>query len=190
MSRPTVYRGSPDFDEQPRARVSLAEVPGADVEALEVRHLVRLPEPWRIRVQIGTQTIDACSTVVPGTWGPAELLYMLAAALLGRIGPQSAERAAGMRNRIAAGTRWSWEQVSGGLVGVDPESVEGTVGEALARIRGRILGAWSGPESGQSRSEHEQAVASFERGHQGPVRGVRKAPRKRKGSPPTVPEVP
>lgn len=179
-----VYRASPDFDDAPRPRVSLVEVPGADVEAMQICHLVALPEPWRIRLQFGAATIDACSTVVPNTWGAAELLFLLAASLLDRVGPLGAERAASVRARVSSGERWSWDKVSGGLVGVDPMLVEGTVGEALRRIRGRIVGAWSGPESGQERSDGK------EQGKKRPVRNVRTAKGKREGAAAKVPPVP
>lgn len=160
-----VYRTNPD-DWEPK-RFDLQAIPGQDVLTLEIRHLSRLPAPWRIRIAIGESEIDACSAVLPGTWSAAELVYLLAAILLDRITTAQIEAAAKTRKRVS-GERWSWERISGGLVGVSPES-EGTVGEALERVRGRIVGAWSGIESNVSEEQHREGKKEGQR----PVRGVR-----------------
>lgn len=174
-----VYRTNPD-DWEPK-RFDLQAIPGQDVLSLEIRHLSRLPAPWRIRIAIGESEIDACSAVLPGTWSAAELVYLLAAILMDRLTTAQVESAAKTRKRVSAGERWSWERVSGGLVGVSPE-VEGTVGEALERVRGRVVGAWSGIESNISEEQHRESKKEG----QGPVRGVRARKWKPRGKVPQV----
>lgn len=172
------YRADPDSWE--RRGWDLAAVPGQDVLALPVGLLRRLPAPWRLRIDVGDATIDACSVVMPGTWSGAELVYLLAGVLLGRVTRAQVVQAARLRLRITAGERWSWEKVSAGLVGIEPATVEGCIGDALERIGARLVGAWSGVEAeiGEEHGEEEQAP--------GPVRRVRSRARKPRGAVPKV----
>lgn len=153
----TVYRSDPD--DWRRKPWDFAAIPGNDVLALEVRYLHRLPAPWRIKIALVGAELEACSVVLPGTWSGAELCYLLAAVLLRRVTEAQVVTNANLRKRVIAGERWSWQAVSGGLVGVDPEMAEGTVGDALALVRGTIVGAWSGVDSGVEHEEKQRTVS-------------------------------
>ncbi len=166
-----VYRADPDTWE--RRSWDLAAVPGQDVLALPIALLRSLPAPWRLRIAVGENIIDACSVVLPGTWSGAELLYLLAGILLDRVTRDQVVKAAQLRLRATAGERWSWDRVSGGLVGIEPGLVEGTVGDALERVSARLVGAWSGVEAEVEHGEEEVEPR--------PVRGVRARPRKPRG---------
>lgn len=147
------------------------EIPGGDVAALPIRMLARLPAPWAIKLRIGSPRapggeveIVARSAMAPGCWGPAELTYLLAAVVLGRVTREQVIKAARSRGRIGEAARYTWDQVSAGLAGVDPGSVDGTVGDALERIGGVVIGAWSGADAGVSEASHGRERRAWEQG--------------------------
>jgi hypothetical protein len=150
----TVYRSDPD--DWRNTPWDFAAIPGNDVLALEVRHLHRLPAPWRIKVALPGAELEACSVASPGVWSGAEFVYLLAALLLRRVTETQVVTNANLRKRMVGMERWRWNNISGGLVGIDPQAVDGTVGDALALVRGRIVGAWSGIDARVEHGEEEQ----------------------------------
>ena len=77
---------------------------GSDVLGLEVRMLSRLPAPWRLRLAFSHAgeriEVDAVSAFVSrDAWAVSEIVYILAAALLGRASPSAIAKAASLRAR-------------------------------------------------------------------------------------------
>jgi hypothetical protein len=175
-----VWRGTGDESSIPP--VSLREVPGDDVRSMQIRHLHRLPSPWRLRIAFGDTAVDVTSAPVRGCWSPSELFWVLAAVSMGRASAAKVHKAAASRAKAEGSTRWSWATITGGndkgeadVIGMDPENMDGTIGEALDRCRGRLIGAWSGKESGITDAQHIEArrIRDEEEGKKGRRRNVR-----------------
>lgn len=115
------------------------------VATYPARFLPRLPAPWRLRLRFGEVVIDCTSAdFEPRGWCRTETLYVLIAALEGRIGPMQAATAALGRVRRAAEKPATWDQVSGGLSELHLTETKGTVGAALRAIGAELVGEWSG----------------------------------------------
>lgn len=109
------------------------------------RFLPHLPAPWRLRLRFGEVVIDCTSAdFEPRGWCRMETLYVLIAALEGRIGPMQAAAAASGRTRRAVEKPATWDQVSGGLSELHLTETKGTVGAALRMVGADLLGEWSG----------------------------------------------
>lgn len=116
------------------------------VLAYPARFLPRLPAPWRLRLRLGEATIDCTSSgrVEPSGWNRDETLYVLIAALEGRLGAMQAATSAAGRSRRKVTQAATWAQVSGGLNELHLTETRGSVGDALRAIGAELVGEWSG----------------------------------------------